>query len=951
MPPIVAAVASFVAGTVAGGAAIATGIGSIALYSTTYAITSMIAYGAISTIVSSAAGRLFYSSSKSSSDSGQISVNNSGLLVNTESAVTSHRIIYGTRKVGGQVFLKDASDSGPDSDGVTKEGDNLFLHVMIVLAGIECEEITTIYAGDVALTLDGSGFATNSEFSDDAGKHYIRIKKHLGASDQTADTDAVSEIANWTSEHRARGRTYLYVRMQYNKDIFSNIPRFTALVKGKKVYDPRTSTTAWSNNSALCIRDYLKSEYGLNVEDIELNDTYTNASANTCEEAVTLQDASTQDRYTCDTVLERNVQVIDNLQELISSFVGSVVYIQGKFRIHAGAYEAPSVTITEDWLINTVKVQARQSRKETFNAVRGIYINEDEAYEPTDFIPATNSTYETQDGGDRIYADITFSCTTNQERAQRMAKVILEKARQGIMLTLPINFRGLKLVTWDTIYVTLDDLGWSSKVFRISQWQINENGNGINLYCQEESSASYDWNSGEATLVDAAPDTNLTSPFDAVIAPGSPSVVESLYSTFAGAGVKAKALVSWSESTSSFLKEYEVQYKLTTDTDYISAGKVEKDTLSLTVFDIGPGKYDFKVRAINRLGKSSAWASTVIELFGLTTSPLDVVNFSLNAISDNAHLSWDKSEDLDVIEGGSFLIKHVPDTTDPSWSTANLIVPAQPGYATQVTAPLIDGSYLIKAVDSSGNESINTVAIISNVANIVKMNVVVTRQESSTFAGAKTNMVLSRSNLTMTDRTLLSGVYAFSSGVDLGKNVVSRITATLKAIMYDATDLFDSRGGLFDDAQGLFDGADISGIQTKLFVRTTNDDPTGTPTWSAWRQFVVGNYNAWAYEFKMEVASDNITYNLNVSSLSVTVDMPDITDRGSLTTGSGAADTISFNKDFVTDDVNIGISILNAQSGDYETITSIGKNSFTIEIKDSTNTRVIRNINWIATAY
>ena len=48
---------------------------------------------------------------------------------------------------------------------------------------------------------------------------------------------------------------------------------FSAIVKGKKVFDPRTSTTAWSANAALCLRDYLTSDYGLGANSDEINDT------------------------------------------------------------------------------------------------------------------------------------------------------------------------------------------------------------------------------------------------------------------------------------------------------------------------------------------------------------------------------------------------------------------------------------------------------------------------------------------------------------------------------------------------------------------------------------------------------------------------------------------------------------------------------------------------------
>ena len=36
-----------------------------------------------------------------------------------------------------------------------------------------------------------------------------------------------------------------------------------------------------------------------------------------------------------------------------------------------------------------------------------------------------------------------------------------------------------------------------------------------------------------------------------------------------------------------------------------------------------------------------------------------------------------------------------------------------------------------------------------------------------------------------------------------------------------------------------------------LQVRTTNDDPGGSPTWSTWKTFIVGEYTARAYQFQI----------------------------------------------------------------------------------------------------
>ena len=125
-----------------------------------------------------------------------------GTNVNAVAPASDHAIIYGQQRVGGVIFYRSVTD------------DQKYLHTLIALAGHECEEIGTVYADNVALTLDGNGFVTNDAFQikDDAGNvvnSALRINKHLGSSSQSADADLVSEDSAWTVNHTARGVAYI----------------------------------------------------------------------------------------------------------------------------------------------------------------------------------------------------------------------------------------------------------------------------------------------------------------------------------------------------------------------------------------------------------------------------------------------------------------------------------------------------------------------------------------------------------------------------------------------------------------------------------------------------------------------------------------------------------------------------------------------------------------------
>ena len=60
------------------------------------------------------------------------------------------------------------------------------------------------------------------------------------------------------------------------------------------------------------------------------------------------------------------MEIIDNM---LTSFVGSLSYSNGKFIIKGGEYVSPTVTLTENDMLGNIDLGTKQSRKETFNTV------------------------------------------------------------------------------------------------------------------------------------------------------------------------------------------------------------------------------------------------------------------------------------------------------------------------------------------------------------------------------------------------------------------------------------------------------------------------------------------------------------------------------------------------------------------------------------------------------
>jgi len=58
-------------------------------------------------------------------------------------------------------------------------------------------------------------------------------------------------------------------------------------------------------------------------------------------------------------------------------------------------------------------------------------------------------------------------------------------------------------------------------------------------------------------------------------------------------------------------------------------------------------------------------------------------------------------------------------------------------------------------------------------------------------------------------------------------------------------------------------------------VRSTNDDPGGSPTWAPWHGLPgQADYNARAFQFRVQFASANVSHNRKLTELSVAAKQP-----------------------------------------------------------------------------
>jgi hypothetical protein len=406
----------------------------------------------------------------------------------------------------------------------------------------------TVSGSTVTVTGSVGLVVTITYFSQQAGIALVRAKKFLGIAAGERDTDLETASSGaWTSAHVGKSVARLHLTFQYDRDAFpSGIPNVSAVVRGKKLYDPRSTTTTWSSNSALAVRDHLISARGFNAASAEIDDAAVIVAANLCDELVNWDATHTHARYTCDGVFTTDQAKRDILNDLLTTMMGAAVYSGGLWLIRAGAYVTPTLDLTDSDLADgDIAVQSHVGRRELFNAVRGQFVDPAQKHVVVDFPPYASSTYATEDGGEMLYTDIELPFTNDAYRAQRIAKLMLYRARQATAITATWKLPAYALQPTDTCRLTIGRYGWTNKVFRVISREYTH-PHQVKLVLQEEASAIYAWNYSEAVVPDAAPNTDLPDPRTVgVIAGLSAASGASIFTRLSDGSVAPLARVTW----------------------------------------------------------------------------------------------------------------------------------------------------------------------------------------------------------------------------------------------------------------------------------------------------------------------------------------------------------------------------------------------------------------------
>ena len=871
-------------------------------------------------------------------------------------------VIYGQRQTALNIVYLENSGN-----------DNNYLYMVGVLCEGEIESIDKIFIDDKEATWSGSLTHGDIRTIDSNDENFykdgslVSAQCFYGKDDQVRST--LIDLPNWTDYHKLSGLAYVAFKFKFNQDKFGGLPTVRVLLKGRKIYDPRLDSTrggsgsqredtkttwTYSKNSALILLDYLRNvRFGKGIPNSAFETNYSSfvTSANTCETQVTPYSGAgtTINLFETHAFIDTNEKVIDNVRTLLVPMRAIFNYIQGKYKLLIEGTGSSQMLLTKDNVVSDVTIQG-ENKSEKYNRVIGTFSNPDKDYQSdtVSFPPYDDSnlpsadqyaTLLAEDNGTILEKTFDMTNVTSAYQAEEICENILKRSRNCLKGEVTVTAEALNLSIGDIVTATYDTVGWSVKPFRVMQLTINADST-VNLTLEEHQDNFYTWES--KSQVPTIADTNLPNPFS-VLAPVSVTLSDQLILYSDGVCITAMD-ITIGASTDSFVDYYQVEYKLSTETDYLihAQGK----GLFQRVLNVKDGEvYNVRVKAINTQGVSSSYTSATRTIIGGIALPSDVEDFTCNIVGQDAHLNWNQIPDLDLAH---YIIRYSTATSGATWINSVSLVEKVARPATSITVPARVGSYLIKAQDKSGNLSANEAIIATNLLSVGNFNAITTQTESPTFAGTKTNLTLSGGELRLTSLAS-DGIYQFSSAIDLGKVFTSRVTASITQYAENSAELFDSGRGfaLFDSATGTFDGDAPAYTNAHLEIALSDDNIT----YSSFRNFVIGDYTARYYKFKLYLTSLDGVSTPVVSALSVTIDMPDrIFSGNDIVSGTGTK-SITFTLPFYSANYAVGITAQGMATGDFFELTSKTTTGFSVAFKNSAGTGISKTFDYMAKGY
>jgi hypothetical protein len=539
---------------------------------------------------------------------------------------------YGRVKVGGILTFYESL--------------NGVLHSLIVTGHGEIDSIEQYWLNDKQVTLNANGevqeaayrlngaasggggisFLSSVPLGNSTGSTLITLKPKLGTALQTAHAGLTSTFPTlWTAAHRQQGCSNIYCTFRetpaesFSKYYSGGAPNVTIVLKGAKLFDPRTNVTVWSDNSALIILDFLTHADGYRLPIAEINLACFAEQAAICDELVPLKAGGTEKRYRAWGSYSLQESPRDVLSRMLDTCDGEIYADNnGKISLRVGKWVEPTVTISDETgEILAFNMTGGNNALSAFNVVKHTFTSEKHGFQTQEGDPwRDNANIALRAQELETSRDLTMVPSFAQ--ARRLAKIASIKGNPAFTGSFQANLAGLKALNQRVIKLTVSEAGIYNTPILISGVRISEGLGGVDIQYVTLPSDMYEWN---AALEEGNPPLIATAyTNDSVVEPptGVLVAVETISPSVGGTAPVLR--VSWDMPSRDSLS-HRVRYKLTSETVWNEAVAVA-GVLSLQTGIVNDGaEYEVQAASMSPLGQVSAWSPDPAALITILVNP------------------------------------------------------------------------------------------------------------------------------------------------------------------------------------------------------------------------------------------------------------------------------------------------------------------------------------------
>ncbi|UUC17526.1 DUF1983 domain-containing protein [Pseudomonas asiatica] len=487
------------------------------------------------------------------------------------SSKAAARYVLGRVSTGG-VLAWGQEQAGDQTDGE-------WLHMVYVLSEGEIDGLEDIFLGEEVV----------QAYGEHASYELITNPTQVNAFLKANSPD-------WRDTQVGRGLSFVRLSFKYSAEKYpSGIPDVRFVLRGRRdIYDPRTGTAGYSENTALHILWFLRNRCGVPDDEIVFA-SFAN-SASVCDEMLANADGSTSARYRSGCVIGADESRTQVMQKLEAACGGKLIRVGGRWMLQVGAYYGPyDFEITEDMVIGTVTGSTEPTNDSAINTVRGTFVDPAQAWAETDYPEVSVSEWVVADGGEAAET-LSFSYVSNPYQAQRLANIELRRRRAGGTLSIPMNFMGYNCRPGRSVKVNLPSLNIVGE-FIVTDWSMSADS-GCNVSVAQNEPAIFDDAVGQPYNPIGfinLPAGGLGSPTNLAWVPDETAEV-------------TQGVLSWTQPAG-IVTGYAVTIRQ--GGTAVQAQQVPETTLQLPIAGLPSGNYTMSVAALGPLTRSGEASITV----------------------------------------------------------------------------------------------------------------------------------------------------------------------------------------------------------------------------------------------------------------------------------------------------------------------------------------------------